>query len=193
MSNLNKEKREVVKLLMLGNSSVGSTSIRDVFLGQRFINDTLATIGSNKADSMFKLNNGKEVKIVIWDTAGQERFHAMALSLLRYNQGVILVYDVTNRKSFEDLKIWLNDINNITNKVSIVLFGNKCDIENRKVTKEEAEKFAKENNIPYFETSAKSRKNIDEGFSHVINDAYSKFGPSLGFQLKLRKKKKKCL
>ena len=186
-------RREIIKVSILGSTSVGKTSIRDVFLGRDFTNDTLITSGYNKPEQMFKLNNGKEIKVVVWDTPGAERFHSIALNSSRNSHGIILVYDVTKRESFNDLKMWLHDIYEITNKVSIALFGNKCDIENREVTKEEAEKFAKENNIPYFETSAKSRKNIDEGFSHVINDAYSKFGLSLGFQLKLRKKKKKCL
>ena len=142
---------------------------------------------------MLKLNNGKEIKVIIWDTCGRERSRSMALTLLKTCQGVILVYDVTKRESFNDLKIWLNDINNTTNKVSIVLFGNKSEKEKREITKEEAEEFAKENNIPYFEASAKEGININEGFSHVINDTYSKYGASSGFELKLRKKKKKCL
>ena len=75
--------------------------------------------------------------------------------------------------------------------MSIILFGNKCELENRAVTKEEAEQFAKKNNIPYIETSAKSKINIDEGFSMVVNDAYIKYGETSGLALKRKKKKKK--
>ena len=141
---------------------------------------------------MFKLNNGNEIKVVIWDTAGQERFRSMALQSLRSCQGLILVYDVSNRQSFNDLKTWLDDVSNATNKVSIILFGNKCELENREVTKEEAEKFAKENNIPYIETSAKSGINIDEGFSMIINDAYEKYGAPSVLGLKKKDRTKKC-
>ena len=184
-------KREVIKISILGNQAVGKTSIRSVYLGMGFINDTLATVGYNKVETKFKLNSGKEIKIVIWDTAGQERFHSMALNSLKNSQGLILVYDVTNRQSFIDLQNWLKDVKNATDKVSIILFGNKCELENREVTKEEAEKFAKENNIPYIETSAKSKINIDEGFSMVVNDAYIKYGETSRLALKRKKKKKK--
>jgi GTPase SAR1 family protein len=86
--------------------------------------------------------------------------------------------------------MWINDINNATDKASIILFGNKCDLQNRKVSKEEAEKFAKKNNIPYIETSAKLKININEGFSTVANDAYQKFGFTYGLKLKKKKKNK---
>ena len=184
-------KIEVIKISILGNQAVGKTSIRSVYLGLGFINDTLATVGYNKVETKFKLNSGKEIKIVIWDTAGQERFHSMALNSLKNSQGLILVYDVTNRQSFIDLQNWLKDVKNATDKVSIILFGNKCELENRAVTKEEAEQFAKKNNIPYIETSAKSKINIDEGFSMVVNDAYIKYGEASGLALKRKKKKKK--
>ena len=184
-------KREVIKISILGNQAVGKTSIRSVYLGMGFINDTLATVGYNKVETKFKLNRGKEIKIVIWDTAGQERFHSMALNSLKNSQGLILVYDVTNRQSFIDLQNWLKDVKNATDKVSIILFGNKCELENRAVTKEEAEQFAKKNNIPYIETSAKLKINIDEGVSKVVNDAYIKYGETTGLALKRKKKKKK--
>ena len=184
-------KREVIKISILGNQAVGKTSIRSVYLGMGFINDTLATVGYNKVETKFKLNSGKEIKIVIWDTAGQERFHSMALNSLKNSQGLILVYDVTNRQSFIDLQNWLKDVKNATDKVRIILFGNKCELENRAVTKEEAEQFAKKNNIPYIETSAKLKINIDEGVSKVVNDAYIKYGEASGLALKRKKKKKK--
>ena len=188
MSNL---KREKIKINIIGNRDVGKTSIRSVYLGLGFQTDTLSTVGYNREEKMFKLNNGNEIKVVIWDTAGQERFRSMALQSLRSCQGLILVYDVSNRQSFNDLKTWLDDVSNATNKVSIILFGNKCELEKREVTKEEAEKFAKENDIPYIETSAKSGINIDEGFSMIINDAYEKYGAStLG--LKKKDKTQKC-
>ena len=86
--------------------------------------------------------------------------------------------------------MWIDDINNATDKVSIILFGNKCDLQNRKISKEEAEKFAKKNNIPYIETSAKLKLNINEAFSIVVNDAYKKYGLVNGLRLKKKKKNK---
>jgi len=187
-------KREVIKLTLLGNQTVGKTSIRNAYLNIEFNEETLSTVGYNKVDTKLKLNDGKEIKLAIWDTAGQERFHSVALTSLKNSQGIILVYDVTNRKSFNDLNTWLSDIKNVTDKISIILFGNKCELKNREVTKEEAEKFAKSHKIPYIETSAKLKININEGFSIVANDAYKKYGIAIGLTLKrIRKKKKsKC-
>ena len=133
----------------------------------------------------------KKYRLILWDTAGQERFHSIAISSVKNSQGIILVFDITNRKSFEDLNMWIDDINNATDKVSIILFGNKCDLQNRKISKEEAEKFAKKNNIPYIETSAKLKLNINEAFSIVVNDAYKKYGLVNGLRLKKQKKKER--
>ena len=191
MSKKEKENREVIRITLLGNYEVGKTTLRNVFLDIDFSENILSTVGINKVDTKFKLNDGKEIKLIIWDTAGQERFHSIAISSVKNSQGIILVYDITNRKSFEDLNMWINDINNATDKASIILFGNKCDLQNRKVSKEEAEKFAKKNNIPYIETSAKLKLNINEGFSIVANDAYKKFGFAYGLKLKKKKQNKK--
>ena len=191
MSKKAKEIREVLRITLLGNYEVGKTTLRNAFLNNDYSENTLSTVGINKVDTKFNLDNGKEIKLIIWDTAGQERFHSIAISSVKNSQGIILVFDITNRKSFEDLNMWIDDINNATDKVSIILFGNKCDLQNRKISKEEAEKFAKKNNIPYIETSAKLNINIYQGFSYVINDAYSKYAAALGFELKPNKKKKK--
>ena len=191
MSKKENENREVIRITLLGNYEVGKTTLRNVFLDIDFSENILSTVGINKVDTKFKLNDGKEIKLIIWDTAGQERFHSIAITSVKNSQGIILVYDITNRKSFEDLNMWINDINNATDKASIILFGNKCDLQNREVSKEEAEKFAKKNNIPYIETSAKLKLNINEGFSIVANDAYKKFGFAYGLKLKKKKQNKK--
>ena len=190
MSKKAKEIREVLRITLLGNYKVGKTTLRNAFLNNDYSENTLSTVGINKVDTKFNLDNGKEIKLIIWDTAGQERFHSIAISSVKNSQGIILVFDITNRKSFEDLNMWIDDINNATDKVSIILFGNKCDLQNRKISKEEAEKFAKKNNIPYIETSAKLKLNINEAFSIVVNDAYKKYGLVNGLRLKKKKKNK---
>jgi small GTP-binding protein len=190
MSKKAKEIREVLRITLLGNYEVGKTTLRNAFLNNDYIENTLSTVGINKVDTKFNLDNGKEIKLIIWDTAGQERFHSIAISSVKNSQGIILVFDITNRKSFEDLNMWIEDINNATDKVSIILFGNKCDLQNRKISKEEAEKFAKKHNIPYIETSAKLKLNINEAFSIVVNDAYKKYGLVNGLRLKKKKKNK---
>ena len=191
MAKQEKEIRQVIRVTLLGNYEVGKTSLRNAFLDIDYSENILSTVGINKVDTKFKLNDGREIKLIIWDTAGQERFHSIATNSLKNSQGIILVFDITNEKSFEDLNMWINDINEATNKVSIILFGNKCDLEDRKISKEQAEKFAKKNNIPYIETSAKLKLNINEGFSILVNDAYKKYGIVNGLKLKKKKKNKR--
>ena len=184
-------RRDVIKLSILGNQEVGKTTIRSVYLNQEYNDTTLSTIGINKVDTLLKLDNGNEIKLILWDTAGQERFHSISLSTVKNSQGVILVYDVTSRTSFDDLKIWIDGIKDATDKVSVILFGNKCDMKKRQVSEEEAKKFAKDNKIPYIETSAKLNINITEGINQVAKDAYKRFGTTTSHNLKKKKKKNK--
>ena len=115
--------------------------------------------------------------IVFWDTAGQERFRSANIKCIRSVNGIILVFDFTDRTSFEHLEIWLREIrNNFPDDTVIVLFGNKIDIEKDKweVTSEEASKFAEKYHFAYFETSAKTRQGINEGLSYLVNAIYDK-------------------
>ena len=184
-------KREVIRVTLLGDQSVGKTTIRNVFLKLEYEENTLSTVGTNKSETKFTLKDGKEIKLFLYDTAGEERFRSLSIKTVKNSQGIVLVYDITNRESFEHLVDWLNQIKDESDKVSMILFGNKCDLEEkRKVTKQEAEKFAKQNKIPYIETSAKTFSNINEGFSILANDAYERFGSALGVKLKKKGKKK---
>ena len=190
----NTQKRETIKLTLIGNQSVGKTDISNAFLKVDSSEENVSKNGYQKQETTFKLDDGKEIKLIIWDTAGQERFHSIALNSVKNSQGIILVFDVSNRMSFNDLFTWMNGIKDATDKVSIILFGNKNDNEKREVTKEEAEKFAKDYNIPYIEVNAKLNENIDKGFSIVINDAYKKYGATtaLALQRRRRREKNKC-
>ena len=184
-------KREVIRITLLGDQSVGKTTIRSVFLKLDFEENTLSTVGTNKSETKFKLKDGKEIKLFLYDTAGEERFRSLSIKTVKNCQGIVLVYDITDRQTFEHLANWLNEIKEESDKVSMIIFGNKCDLEDqRKVTKQEAEKFAKQNKIPYIETSAKLFTNINEGFSILANDAYERFGSALGVGLKKKGKKK---
>ena len=183
--------RKVIKLAMLGDSSVGKTSICYVFINLEFEDKLLSTIGQDKLECIMKMEDGKNMKIIIWDTAGQERFHSIALKACRKAQGIIVVFDVTNRGSFQNVVNWLNEIKENFNSPSIILFGNKCDLPERQVTKEEAEAFAKQNNLPYLETSAKNKININEGFEKIANEAYKKYtNTKSGITLKSNKNTK---
>ena len=198
-----KIKRNVIKIGMLGDSRVGKTAICNTFMNIEFMDNTLSTIGMEKLESQMTLKNGEEIKLVIWDTAGQERFHSLALKTIRTVQGVVVVFDFTCRKSFENITNWLNEVKENLNETTIVLFGNKCDIEEElwEVSREAAIEFAKEKNLPLFETSAKLNKGIKEGFESITNLAYEKYegNANTGIHLKKeeepeeqKKQKSKC-
>ena len=115
--------------------------------------------------------------VVFWDTVGQERFRSAVIKTIRFVNGIILVFDFTNRTSFKNLDIWLREIrDNFPDDTVIVLFGNKIDIEKEywKVTIEEAKEYENKYNLILFETSAKENKGINEGFNYITNKAYSK-------------------
>ena len=172
-----KIKRNAIKIAMLGDSMVGKTAICNTFMNIEFDDSNLSTIGVEKLESQLTLKNGEEIKLIIWDTAGQERFRSVALKSIKTAQGVVIVFDLTKKNTFNNVVNWLKQINdNLNSNVSLVLFGNKCDIEEDKweVNKDEVLKFAKTKNLPYFETSAKTNINIKQGFENVANAAYEK-------------------
>ncbi|NXU84606.1 RAB10 protein, partial [Xiphorhynchus elegans] len=120
--------------------------------------------------------NGRRVKLQIWDTAGQERFHTLSTSYFRGAQGFVLVYDITNLKSFQSITMWMEDIyEKAGDEVDVILLGNKCDKESERVVpKEKGEKLAWEYGIPFFETSAKDNVNIEHAFSILTKEILEK-------------------
>ena len=166
-----------IKLILLGDHAVGKTCICNSLMGMQFEQNTLATIGYEKIEKAFKVENGKEIKVIIYDTASQERFHSEALTLLKNVHGIILIFDVTHRDLFDYIVRWIKDIKENIDKPNIVLFGNKADIDKSKwqVTEEEVANLTQKYNIKYFETSAKTNMNINEGFNYIVNILYNKF------------------
>ena len=173
---MNSKKNCCLKIAVLGDSQTGKTSICNSIMGIDFREDTLATIGADKFETRSTLKNGEEIKLVLWDTSGQERFRSVALKTIRSAQGVVLVLDLTSRTSFENINVWLKQIEDNLNNPCIVLFGNKNDNSKEKwqVTIEEAQEFAKNINLKFFETSAKTKFGINEGLSYIVNETYDK-------------------
>ena len=171
-----KIKVKAIKIGLLGDSQVGKTAICRAFMNYEFENDEISTIGNIKLDTKYKLKNGEQIKLILWDSAGQERYRSVAMSTLKAVTGVILVFDVTLRVSFENVSNWLNDINEHLNNPCLVLFANKIDLDKSQWTIKEEEiiEFANEKKLTYFKTSAKTREGINEGFEHIINDAYER-------------------
>ena len=156
------------KLLLIGDSGVGKTCILFRFSDDAFNTTFISTIGID-----FKLKtivlDGRIIKLQIWDTAGQERFHTITTAYYRGALGVMMVYDITDKKSFDDITNWLRAIQEHGNpKVEKMIIGNKCDLDdNRMVPKESGEALANANDAMFLETSAKSSLNVDKAFEQM--------------------------
>mgnify|MGYP002863962065 CR=1 FL=1 len=174
------EKKEVLyKILLLGDSSVGKTCFLMRYTDNTFQEIHMSTIGLDYKLKNVQLDDGKMVKIQIWDTAGQDRFRSITKNYYKGAHGIILIYDITNKKSFENVRNWINQIKEeVSEKVSIILVGNKIDDEeHRVVLTEDGEKIAKELGLMFFECSAKSGVNIDSTFNELVKktvENYSK-------------------
>ncbi|ODV92045.1 hypothetical protein CANCADRAFT_63438 [Tortispora caseinolytica NRRL Y-17796] len=155
----------LIKLLLVGNSGVGKSCLLLRFTDDSFTPSFITTIGID-----FKIRtvplDGQRVKMQIWDTAGQERFRTITTAYYRNAMGILLVYDVTDRKSFEDIQTWYQNVQeHAADDVNKILVGNKCDSDDaRVVSYDEGKELADRLNIPFIETSAKSNTNVDEAF-----------------------------
>ena len=170
----------VYKVLLLGDSTVGKTCFLLRYCDKTFQEAHLSTIGLDYRLKSMTLQSGKNIKLQIWDTAGQDRFRAITKNYYKGANGIILIYDVTNRQSYENVKNWITQIREEANpNVVIYLAGNKVDVsEEEKVVKtEEGKKIAEEFNLPLYETSAKNGVNINRIFEELVekvDEIYSK-------------------
>ncbi|XP_058805000.1 ras-related protein Rab-35 [Phymastichus coffea] len=159
------------KLLIIGDSGVGKSSLLLRFADNTFNGNYITTIGVD-----FKIRtvdvDGERVKLQIWDTAGQERFRTITSTYYRGTHGVIVVYDVTSGDSFANVKRWLHEIeHNCDVVVNRILVGNKNDAPNQKVVlTEDAQRFANQMGIKLFETSAKDNTNVEEMFMAITRE-----------------------
>ncbi|XP_060076338.1 ras-related protein Rab-13-like [Ylistrum balloti] len=151
------------RLLLVGETGVGKTCLLCRYANNEFMDTHITTIGVDFKLRRMEVDN-KVIKAQIWDTAGQERFESITKQFYRRAQGILLVYDITSRQSFEAVPKWLSYIHQFANEdVQIMLLGNKSDQELRRmVTTREATRFAEENNLMFFETSAKSSGNLEQ-------------------------------
>jgi len=162
-----REYDHLFKLLIIGDSGVGKSSLLLRFADNTFSGNYITTIGVD-----FKIRtvviNGERVKLQIWDTAGQERFRTITSTYYRGTHGVIVVYDVSSGESFANVKRWLHEIEQNCDVVNRILVGNKDDMPDRKVVlTEDAQRFASQMGIQLFETSAKDNKNVEEMFNAI--------------------------
>jgi small GTP-binding protein len=167
-----------LKILTIGESAVGKTCILLRFTDNKFLVNHITTIGIDYKSKTIKMGL-KSVKLKIWDTAGQERFRNITKQYYKGADGILLVYDITDRNSFEKIRDWIKQIQENTQKeqIGIVLLGNKCDLEDRQVSYEEGESLAKEYGLLFWETSAYKDKNISESFEGLTSLIISKKAP----------------
>lgn len=160
-----KQYDRLIKLLLIGDSSVGKSSVLVRFSDDSFSSHFISTIGIDFKTRTMELD-GKKIKLQIWDTAGQERFRVITTAYYRGAMGILIIYDVTNIESFYNVKEWIKLIaTHGTTSVNKILVGNKCDLfEQRIVTTEMGQKLADEYNLPFIEVSAKTGQNIEETF-----------------------------
>ena len=163
------------KLILIGDSCVGKSNILLKYLKNEFDPNSRATVGVEFGTKNIIINN-KKIKIQIWDTAGQERYRSITSAYYKGAKGCFIVYDITNSQSFDDIIKWYEEIKRSGDKgVSIILVGNKCDLENeRKITIEMGKNKAKEMNCPFYETSALSNIMIEQVFKSMCEDIYNK-------------------
>eukprot|EP01083_Nonionella_stella_P273219 926752_1 len=160
------------KLLTIGDSGVGKTSLILRFCDDSYTDNFITTVG---VDFRFKTVdiNGKLVKLQVWDTAGQERFRTITTAYYKGAHGIMLVYDITDKKTFTQITTtWIETVRqNAKEKGEMILVGNKCDMnDQRQVSQQEGSHFASVNNMPFFEASAKSGYNTDEAFIAIANN-----------------------
>jgi len=161
----NSEYDYLFKLLLIGDSGVGKSCLLLRFADDTYTESYISTIGVDFKIRTVELD-GKTIKLQIWDTAGQERFRTITSSYYRGAHGIIIVYDITDVESFNNVRQWLFEIDRFASEqVNKLLVGNKSDLVNKRVvTTETAKEFAEGLGIPFLETSAKSSTNVEEAF-----------------------------
>ena len=179
------------QLLIIGDSRVGKTSLLTRYTTGNFNEEYIATIGIDYYIKNETINN-KKIMIKLWDTVGQERYRALTQNFFKNAEGVIVVYDITNVDSFDNLKFWINSIKqNMEDKkiiIPVIIIGNKVDMEDmREISNANAENFAKENNYKYFETSAKTGEGIDKAIRELVNQILNDSNKNLDDQKQVRK------
>ena len=162
------------KIILLGDSGTGKTSIINQSVNNKFNSQYKATIGADFSTKEL-IVDGIHTTLQIWDTAGQERFQSLGVSFYRSADACILVYDITSVKSFENLESWRDEFirqGGVSESFPFSVIGNKCDLEhNRRVAWQRVQSWCKQKGIDvYFESSAKDNRNIDETFDHLIKE-----------------------
>lgn len=167
------------RLILVGDSTVGKSSLLRRFCDGKFDEVSDPTVGVDFYARLIEVAPGRRVKLQLWDTAGQERFRSITTSYYRNSVGVMLVYDISNRQSFENLQEWLMEAQEnviYPHATTYMIVGHKSDLndDKREVLKEEGERFSRAYGMAFIETSAKACINVEAAFSVMAKEIYVK-------------------
>ena len=165
------DKNQKLTLFTLGNCAVGKTSFITKYVKNISNEIYNPTLGIDFFSKIIKLENGDYCKLLFYDTAGQERYKSISFNLIKNADGIFLMHDVSEQRSFDEINGWIESIKEAKgDNFPIILIGNKCDLEQRVISKEEGEKFAKEKGFSFMETSCKEGINVEESVKILIDD-----------------------
>ena len=188
----------LIKLVLLGDSTVGKTNLVLRFTENRFSENSLPTLGYDFKSKIITLKSKKKAKLQIWDTAGQERFMSLSKSIFQRVDAIMLVYDITNIITFNNLENWIKKIKEFNDTMPIMLVGNKTDLnEERIVRYEDGKNLANENKMQFLEASALNGENVDKAFVSFGNEIFNCLKKKLiddrfSLESNKKRKKKKC-
>ena len=180
--------QNTIRVVLLGDSMVGKTAFLTRYFKNTFTETFLSTIGIDDETKFIKINEEK-CKLIIWDTAGQERFRSLPKKYYQNADGIFLLFDVTKPETFKNVSSWMKDIQNNANRgndtssIIIYLLGNKIDMNEREISKEEAKNLADELKMKYCEISCKLNINITEVIYNMVIDCYKKNTGNSGFTI----------
>ncbi len=188
-----------IKLLVVGDSSVGKTNFITMFIENKFNQTYMTTSGMDLKTSSIVVKN-KKIRVQLWDTAGQEKYRAITKNLFLKVQGALVVYDITNDNSFTNLKTWVKSIKEECGKsMQMIIVGNKCDLDDQRVIeKEKALEYAEEEKVEYIETSSKTGENVQKAISQLCekvlenNEMGAEFSFTLDASSFSKNNKRKC-
>jgi len=159
----------IVKICLLGEANVGKTSLVYRFIENKFRDDYKSTLGVNLLKKELDVGEFKKVSAQIWDLGGQESFKSVRKLYLEGANGALVIYDTTQRKSFDKLDEWVQSFRQSRKEEPILLIGNKVDLDDKlKITEKECREFATKNNMDFLLTSAKTGNNVEIAFRNLI-------------------------
>lgn len=172
---MNDNNKQIIKILLVGEQAVGKSSLMCRYVDDTFNLNMMGTAGLDLKKKIVQIGD-KEILVYIYDIAGQERFRVISNAQYKNMNGVIVIYDVTDHKSYDCVSSWIASLNKYADSAKeIILIGNKIDLKEQiVVSTQEGEKLAQYYNCPFIETSAKDSINVEEGFLRIIYNIYRK-------------------